>query len=412
VATYYCDPSGNFATADNGTNNTGSEWLGPYGLQKAFDTVAAGNTLLVKGGSGGTDCNLKRLVLLTVGTDKTGTWAVGDALRNDSGDGDDWTGILCEISATTILTETITGDYDDIAAADGVENTTRTDTVTCSAKECPGIVDDTQNGSLGSRVIYTGTDSSWNARGAQCVIDGGNVAARCLAVAGMDYKTLEYFTLKDATTENIGRTAGDCDRWRIYHCKFDGNSHSTYASNLGYWRFSMIRLCQFLNATNFGTGAGLICKYELCLSKGNGGAGFYLSGSYPELIDCVSAENTGDGVEVRGDYTYIVGCVFNANGGDGADIKSGNEQVTIRCCRFTNNTGYGIRDDSGNTADNEEDWCYFEDNTAGNRLNIAAGANSDSDNADTDEGYVDKANDNYTTRDDASMRNVAVDLAW
>jgi hypothetical protein len=73
-------------------------------------------------------------ITLTPGADKTATWQVGDTVQNDTGNGDDWTGTIAAISATSIRVTLVTGTYLTINIADGIENTTRTDVTTVSAK--------------------------------------------------------------------------------------------------------------------------------------------------------------------------------------------------------------------------------------------------------------------------------------
>jgi hypothetical protein len=73
-------------------------------------------------------------ITLTVGADKRSTWLQNDAVRNDTGDGDDWTGTIAAITATTITVTLVTGTYSTINIADGIENTTHSDTTTVSAK--------------------------------------------------------------------------------------------------------------------------------------------------------------------------------------------------------------------------------------------------------------------------------------
>jgi len=68
-------------------------------------------------------------------TNAQADWAIGDEVQNDNGDGDDWTGVIQGIISTSaFLVELKTGAYADIDTADGIENTTRTDTDTIVSK--------------------------------------------------------------------------------------------------------------------------------------------------------------------------------------------------------------------------------------------------------------------------------------
>lgn len=73
-------------------------------------------------------------ITLTLGADKSATWEEDDELQNDSGNGDDWTGTLVSITATQVVVALTTGTFAAIATADGIENTTKSDTTTVSAK--------------------------------------------------------------------------------------------------------------------------------------------------------------------------------------------------------------------------------------------------------------------------------------
>ncbi len=106
--------------------------------------------LLRKGGSGQfTNCELRGLrtgvnetkvyAKLTTGKDIS-AWAEGDVVRNDTGDGDDWTGTVFDLytgdrmTNAQVIVQLTTGTYATIDIADGIENTTKADTTTLSAK--------------------------------------------------------------------------------------------------------------------------------------------------------------------------------------------------------------------------------------------------------------------------------------
>lgn len=99
-------------------------------------------------GSGIVNCTLAGLVtdtndttyyvLLDCGKDVS-AWEVGDSVRNDIGNGDDWTGTIFEISyidnnELIIVALAVGKDIDDINLADGIENTTKVDTTTLDVK--------------------------------------------------------------------------------------------------------------------------------------------------------------------------------------------------------------------------------------------------------------------------------------
>ena len=94
MTTYYCDlGESTFADVVGDTNNP---YTGPAGLQAAVrgtgnaTSLTGSDTLKCKGTG-----DLSRLVLLHCPSDVS-AWAPGDAVGNDVGDGDDWTGVVVQ----------------------------------------------------------------------------------------------------------------------------------------------------------------------------------------------------------------------------------------------------------------------------------------------------------------------------
>ena len=109
--------------------------LGSGGLQRALNLVAAGDTIIVKGGAFATPSVFEQVYLASVTTtnDKSATWLVGDSVRDNS-TGLIWQGKILSVAAKVIKIALDVGDYTSIATANGINNTTRTDTDTLSAK--------------------------------------------------------------------------------------------------------------------------------------------------------------------------------------------------------------------------------------------------------------------------------------
>jgi hypothetical protein len=169
-----------------------------------------------------------------------------------------------------------------------------------------------------------------------------------------------------------------------------------------------------------------------CVARDNATTGF--SGSF-QLYGCVSHGNSDDGFgSLTGNSTLLVNCVSDENADDGANCSAGTSLsgANLIGCRITNHSGAG---DNGLITYDEPcivGYCYFEDNDD----NIA-GASHDAtpnatfqfiplenssatsnveDQADTNEGYVDKTNHdfstNYVSGTDPHARRMAITLPW
>lgn len=121
-------------------------------------------------------------------------------------------------------------------------------------------------------------------------------------------------------------------------------------------------------------------------------------------------------------------CVIDGNADDGIAITSRTDLqfALILACRITNHSGAG---DIGLNANSEPcitGWCYFEDNDGDNVQNAtlhqfipAEGGSTTSnieDQANTDAGYVDSANHDFSTRyvdaGDPDLRRTAITVPW
>ena len=406
MADKYCNPNTGEGFAPTQAGTSGDPFLGAYGIQKAIDNVAAGESIFIDGTN---TVDMRKLVTLTgVGDDKTGSWVVGDSLRNDDGDGDNWVGVLCEITAATILVELSTGVYSDVDTADGIENTTQADTTTFSGKSLPGIVDDRAVGGSNTTVKIIGTNSSWTP-GTLVVLDGGAtpdiVSVWTLASNYRIYKYLKGYR----TTGSVFGYSGS-PIYHIYdHCVFEGSTGGVGINCNGTRKW--FHHCVFKNNNSHGvtipTGDN---KFYFCRFSGNGADGCYSNYNTNLFVGCAFVNNTDDGLQLDSNayIANIINCVFANNGGDGLYLAT--TLTTIRGCRFVKNTGYGIQLSSASEFVTE-DYCAFMSNTAGNRSTIAEGPNSV---VETDAGYgvVDESTGNYTTSDTAASRRQEIDIDW
>jgi len=413
MTAYYCDLDADYLDK-TGIDNTGNQYLGIGGFWAAMygygaaTALAPGDTLYIKGSA-----YTRRLVQLTTGSDNSATWAEGDEVQNDSGDGDDWTGVICGINGTTVYVELDSAcKLADIATADGIENTTRSDTDTLSAaiNVAPGL----PAGSGGSASGYTkliGVNASWSQDGTLAVFDGSDVN---YSLWGSPLVILDSYTYcKYLRCTNSNRSAlsiGGSLHYNDFECCEFLNSGGGLGGQGGFGCY-VTRCLMKNNSSNGVQGFNGGCVIQYCTIVGNGGNGLYFNGGDNLARGCVIHDNTGHGVHDAHLRNKYIGCVIDGNN-NGINITGGGRQV-IAECRLTNNTGYGlyINDKAarlvGTTA------CYAQGNGSANYHNVAHAPEtlaSVEDQGDTDAGYVDSANDDFNLAEGATMRSVAVEL--
>jgi len=264
-----------------------------------------------------------------------------------------------------------------------------------------------------ARVI--GVNSSWIEDGTRYEIDANSSVVNCMDfnLSTDAYILLKHFLFKNATGSGVNfNTAGTVCNVFI-NCAFRDNG----AKGLYGYRNSK----------------GL---YIGCLFNGNGDEGGYTGGNCMVLFSCFR-DNTEEGLlELFGGGLFFGNLVFdNGNQGIIADsdiaivnnVLNGNgySQLSLnddRCVVFGNRltnapTSYYGLDANSNLF--LSGYNYFEDNAAGNELDItlreyvnftASTSTDDQDNGDINEGYTSKTDgaENFNLRSDASLRNQAI----
>ena len=127
----YLDPSIPWVSTQDGLG-TGTAYGSFAGMKTALATVVAGDTVYMRGGTFAAPKVINHILYVTATTTSdhspgTGTWVVGDTVRNFTGSGDDWTGTIYSIAAKVVGISISTGDYSTVATADKVENVTRSE---------------------------------------------------------------------------------------------------------------------------------------------------------------------------------------------------------------------------------------------------------------------------------------------
>lgn len=292
---------------------------------------------------------------------------------------------------------------------------------------------DTQTGTNAAGWIKViGCNASGNVDGTRFVLNanGGSFSVVTFAAAS-DMYWLENIEVKNTaagTYYGFVGAASSSDGCVFINCCANTCGNTGFAgANLGKARY--FRCVSYSNGNHGFAGVG---KAYFCVSRDNTTDGF---NSCSFILGSVSHGNSDDGL---GGYGYgdvhFINTVVDGNGDDGVEITAHTElsNALLLGCRITNHSGEG---DNGLITSDEPcivGYCYFEDNND----NIA-GASHDAtpnatfqfiplenssatsnveDQADTNEGYLDKDNHdfstNYTSATDPHLRRTAITLPW
>ena len=428
AATYYCDLAADYTDA-TGVDHAGNQYTGVGGLQAAIrgtgnaTALAAGDTLYLKCATG----NLGRLVVMDCGADVSATglgWALGDEVRNKDGAGDDWTGVICQLSVgadvQTILVE-LDAAYTSavVADADGIENTTQSESCDpLDSHSCPGIQVDTASGDLVSGSInFVGCAADWSTGNGDtdycATLDAQSVATNVIKCDGSnsDYLWFENLILANATAANFDTNASNMSACRFRFVVSD--NAGTNAWNALYVKYSVWEHCIASGATLRGFYQADQSRLVSCVATGNGYDGFSLN-NYCAVVGCVAEGNGDDGIETNGPAHTIAGCIIDGNTDDGI-ILGAADYTEIVHCRITNNGNYGIRQEDAADGAIGEDYNVFYLNATAHRLNIVAGANSRTAANAAECGYIDQAGGDFTLTAAAIMAGTdaaALVLDW
>jgi hypothetical protein len=287
---------------------------------------------------------------------------------------------------------------------------------------------DTQTGTNAAGFIkFIGCNAAGVVDGTRLTINANDGAYHGITFTN---KALYWFENIRVTNTGIGAfhgwywgTAG-ATGFILINCVGDncGGSGFSFSSSLNFSVF--FRCVAYLNTSHGFTGRNN--KLYFCCARDNTGDGF--NGTYFDvsLIGCISHGNTGDGCAPTA-AVVMFNSVMDGNA-QGIDHTAGVNLYSsvILGCRITNNTISGI---DCNAEPDVLGFNYFEDNGAGAVDNViddtivqlinTEGTIIDSNLyslADTEEGYVDKAGHDFSTRyvnaGDPDLRRVAITVPW
>ena len=415
---YYCDMEADFVDAA-GTDNGANVYCGPGGVQAAIrgtaaaTALAAGDTLYLKG-----TAHLTKWVGVGTTNDHA-AWACGDVVRDNGGGAVLWAGVIGQsqvgASNKAFLVQLDIGyDFDSINdnKASGISNTTRADTdPTIVTVVCDGISVDTNSGSSAAgQIAFVGVNAAWANDGTQAIFDADGDATYCLFDANMDYLYFENLTCENATSDGIGQS-GNPVKCMLINCRLNNNGGSGMG---GYFQYTKAFKTQF--NSNSATGLYLAWNDTACVACemiDNGADGWlqYTSGM-AVAIGCLAHDNASEQMNHAGAAAGVVAvnCVFDGeNDTTSSDGLITEAQSLIIGNRFTHNDGagkYGLLADPAGYA-GYEDYNVFFDNTSTVDTGFRGGANDV--NA-AEDGYVDRATDDFNIATGKDIRSVAIEL--
>jgi len=258
--------------------------------------------------------------------------------------------------------------------------------------------------SSGGYIKFIGVDSNWDNVGGTTltIIDGQTNTLDCLTFIGATFLWFENFDIKNAgssgTTNDGIYGATTNNNYNVFinihthDCKGDGISGNLYLKRSLFFRCSSYNnsqygfanyqestliACRAYNNTSYGYRTLEDNVHLGCISNDNS-TGFFLYQSHG-LINCIADGNTGSGfyVDTAGTTLHYCGCRSTNNG---TGINTSAALLVLLIYYYGDN----------NTTDVTN---YYEE-IIGMTLN----------GSDTDEGYVNQANNNYNLTDDATYR--------
>ena len=409
--------------------SSGACWYGLSGLQKAYDTVAAGETCYVKGtatmASSGVVGNFYSVAY---DADNDTTLVDGEEVNWDTGtwtDGSSGSGIVHITSTTatspgTVEIEMKTGTAP--ADNDEIKGVTSGGIITPSANGVlKGIDADAKAGTnAAGPVIFIGCDSSFAVVGGttRAKINVNSQAVHGLSVTSaatlLLLKNIEIYSCGGSAKHGISGTSNPVIF--LINCSLHNNSGAGISGNAGF--------C-FLSTSYGNTGSGFHFGWSYFCSAYDNGS----NGTASSAIGCVLHNNLiGINGFSGGQPTLALNNVIDANtskgiAGYGTEALHGG--VVIIGNRITNHSGAG---DIGIDLEGELSWLgwnYLENNTGDNIQDTAlrfaiSGTGTATDVEDgvsvDDYGYVDSANHdfatNYDSGDPDNVRRTAITIPW
>jgi hypothetical protein len=421
---YYVDIDAPAAwNGKTGLDTTTNALLGLSGLQYLVDTITVGNgPVYIKGGTGGDVAKLKTIASVA---SLSGVFVRGEGVTWDAGSS---AGVVSEVAANApTVIEVTTGT---LANPDSLVGVTSGATCTVNgaiAQKGTGIDFDTNAGTNAAgwiKYIGCADDASYTVNGSRAIINGNSAAAHPLNWTGTaDMTWMENIEAKNTaagTYHGFFAASGDSHGCVFINCCANGCGSAGFKAD----NFQQDVFWRCVSYSNGGYGFTDANRCYFCTSRDNTASGFIYGSIY---YGCLAHGNSDDGFGLASTSFYL-NCVSDGNSDDGFYVEASTSLWAIHIigCRSTNHSGAG---DIGINANSEPlitAYCYLEDNDGDNIQNAAVHVNipleggSASSNledlANTNEGYVDRTNHDFSTHyvdsGDPDLRRTAITLPW
>lgn len=276
-----------------------------------------------------------------------------------------------------------------------------------------------------------GCNAAGNVDGTRYILDGNAAGINIFDFNGHDMWWLENIEVKNTagTTKHgfYSSVTGSSGHVFINCCANTCSGSGFYNANHNF--AILIRCISYSNTVNGYSSSPQAVRYLYCVARDNTADGFGLTTTGDVFLGCISHGNSDDGFGGISPQATLINCVIDGNADDGIELAASTVLYAplIVGCRITNQSGAG---DNGLFLNGEPcivGWSYFEDNT--DNINdetsalfqfipIENGSTTTNleDLANTGEGYVDKANHDFSTTyvdaGDPDLRRVAITLPW
>ncbi len=275
-----------------------------------------------------------------------------------------------------------------------------------------------------------GCNAAGNVDGTRYVINGD--AAGIHIMTFTTAADMYWFENIEATNTGAGTKHGfyastaDSRGCVLINCCANNCSGDGFSGNFS--RCSFIRCVSYSNTSDgFALASNSTCTFLFCAARDNTGNGW--NTPYDTLIGCIAHGNTGDQVSQITSTSMMFNCVVDGGSDDGivAAAHANLYFLGIFGCRITNHSVAGKVGYYGGAGPDPVimGWCYFEDNidnlsqealTGMVPLEGGSTTSNIEDQANTLEGYVDKANHDfstgYTSGTDPSLRRTKITIPW
>lgn len=269
---------------------------------------------------------------------------------------------------------------------------------------------DTNSGSLAAGYIkFIGCNAAGSVDGTFFVLDGNGAAANCIRgiTTAQTHLWFENFEFKNATDDGVQGIAGD-DYWIFINCSFNNNDACGFENS--YLDYLLVIGCIAYSNSNHGFASALansiFPRFAFCVAHSNGDQGIRIRGG-GAAYHCLTHDNgdsAGDiGIAAAGSGTTIMGSVMD---GEVNGMLASVDYTFFLLNRITNNTT-GIDFGSkfvlagwnylyGNTTDlaNPAAWSSVGIYAA----YVAWKSTTNSNKTGIDDGYNDRANDDFNLK--------------